>query len=168
MTHTKKIMVLSLLVSQALVLSMIERLIPVPVPIPGVKLGLANIISLFTIVTFGIKDTLIVLILRVLLASMFAGGVSGFLYSISGGMLSAFIMWIMYHYFYDKFSFISISIIGAISHNIAQLVIASIVIDDIRIFYYFPILVISAIITGILIGVTAKYTIKPIKTILNL
>lgn len=168
MTHTKKIMILSLLVSQALVLSMIERLIPNPVPIPGVKLGLANIISLFTIVTFGIKDTLIVLILRVLLASMFTGGVSSFLYSISGGMLSTFVMWIMYHYFYDRFSFMSISILGAVFHNIAQLIIASIVIDDIRIFYYFPILIISAIITGILIGITAKYTIKPIKTILNL
>lgn len=168
MFHTKKIIVLALLVSQALVLSIIENAIPIFVPIPGVKIGLANIISLFTIATFGIKETLTVVILRVILASMFTGGMSAFLYSISGGILSSIIMWIMYNYFYNKFSFISISIIGAVFHNAGQLLTASIVINDIRVFYYFPILLISAVITGTLIGITSKYSINPIKKILKL
>lgn len=168
MVNTKKIVVLALLVSQALVLSIIERAIPVFVPIPGVKIGLANIVSLFTIATFGIKETLIVVILRVLLSSIFGGGMSAFLYSIAGGIFSAVVMWIMYNYFYTKFSFISISVVGAVFHNIGQLIVASIVINDIRAFYYLPILIISAIITGILTGVSAKYTINPIKKILKL
>lgn len=167
MTNTKKMVLLGILISQAVVLSVVERAIPIPVPIPGVKLGLANIVSIFTIAVFGIQETLTVVFLRVIISSIFGGGIAGFMYSIAGGILSAAIMSIMYNRFKD-FSILSISVTGAIFHNIAQLITASIVVNDFRIFYYMPILMFSGIITGIIIGFIAKYTIEPIKKILNL
>ncbi|MDD2482501.1 MAG: Gx transporter family protein, partial [Lutispora sp.] len=81
MTKTRKMVLLSILISQALVLHVIERAIPVPIPVPGVKLGLANIISLITIMLFGYKEAVLVVILRTLLGSFFGGGLSSFLYS---------------------------------------------------------------------------------------
>jgi heptaprenyl diphosphate synthase len=98
MKNTRKMVILSVLVSQALVLHVIERMIPVPVPIPGVKLGLANVISLFTIIIFGTKEALLVTFLRTILASFFGGGVSSFLYSFTGGIISALVMAFMYKY----------------------------------------------------------------------
>lgn len=168
MKKTKKIVLLSMLVSQALVLSLIERLIPLPVAIPGVKLGLANVISFFTIIIFGLKDAIIVVILRTLLSSLFGGGVSSFMYSIAGGVLSAVIMTILYKYFKKQFSLPVISVTGAIFHNIGQLAMASFVISSYKLFSYLPVLTVSAVVTGLFIGFIVKYTLKPMKSILKL
>ncbi len=168
MNKTKKLVTLSLLVSQALVLSIIERGIPVPVPVPGIKLGLANIISLFTIIIFGLKDTLVVVVLRTFLGSVFGGGFSAFLYSISGGLLSAVVMYMMYKNFKNSFSIPTISIVGALFHNIGQLSAASLVVSNARLFYYLPVLGISAVVTGLLIGFIVQYTMKPLCKILKI
>ncbi len=165
---TKKLVILSMLVSQALVLHLIERLIPVPVNIYGVKLGLANIISLFTIIIFGWKEAVLVVFLRTLLASLFGGGISTLLYSLSGGLLSAIIMALMYNGFGAIFSIPIISVIGAIFHNIGQLTAASLVVSNIMIFSYLPILTVSAVITGLFIGYVVNFTIKPLKGVLKI
>lgn len=168
MKNTKKMVILSVLVSQALVLYIIERMIPVPVPFPGVKLGLANIISLFTIIIFGWKEALLVVFLRTLLGSFFGGGISAFAYSIAGGVLSTLAMAILYRYFKGIFSIVAISVVGAVFHNIGQILIASIVVSTANLFFYLPILLISGVITGIFIGLTVQYTMKPLSTILKL
>lgn len=168
MTNTKKIVILGLLISQALVLSIIERFIPIPIPIPGIKLGLANIISLFTIMVFGFKEATILVLLRVTISSIFTGGIAGFFYSISGGLISVIVMSFIYNKFRNNFSIISISIIGSIFHNIGQLITASIVVMDFRVFYYFPALLISGTIMGIIIGFTTKYAVEPAIKILKL
>lgn len=163
MANTKKLIFMGILVSQALVLSIIEKALPSPVPIPGVKLGLANIISLFAIIIFGFKEAVIIVIIRNMLASIFVGGMASFLYSIIGGLISIIVMSFIYKNFEKQFSIVSISIMGAIFHNIGQIFVASIIIKDIKIFYYLPILMISGVITGMLIGIASKYSIEPIK-----
>ena len=159
---------LSILVSQALVLHIIERAIPVPVPVPGVKLGLANIISLITIMLFGFKEAFIVMLLRTLLGSFFGGGLSSFLYSLAGGILSTSAMSFMYIKHRNLFSVPTISTVGAVFHNIGQIGVASLVISNAHLFYYLPVLLISGVITGILIGFTADFTVGPVKRILKM
>ncbi|MCK9216905.1 MAG: Gx transporter family protein [Firmicutes bacterium] len=168
MLKTKKLILLSILISQALVLNLIERAIPVPIPVPGVKLGLANVISLFTIIVFGLKETILVVILRTLLGSFFAGGISSFFYSLAGGLLSAIIMSYLYINWKSLFSIPTISVAGAIFHNIGQIIVASIVLSNIYLFYYLPILLISGVITGVIIGFTVQFSISPLKRILKI
>lgn len=167
MKSTRKMVLLSLLVSQALVLHIIERMLPV-IPIQGVKLGLANIISLFTIIIFGFKEAMLVVFLRTILGSFFGGGISSFLYSFTGGIISTIAMALLYKYFKNVFSLIAISVVGAVCHNIGQILVASLVVSNANLFFYLPFLLISAVITGIFIGVTVQYTMKPLSTILRL
>lgn len=168
MKSTRKMVILSLLVSQALVLQVIERMIPVPIPVPGVKLGLANVISLFTIIIFGWKDAMLIVFLRTILGSFFGGGVSSFLYSFTGGIISTIAMAILYKYFKNVFSIIAISVVGAVFHNLGQIIIASLVVSNVNLFFYLPVLLISAVLTGIFIGLTVQYTMKPLKNVLRI
>lgn len=168
MKNTRKMVLLSVLVSQALVLHVIERMIPVPIPIPGVKLGLANVISLFTIVIFGWKEAMLVVFLRTMLGSFFGGGVSSFLYSFTGGIISTIAMALLYKYFKNVFSIIAISVVGAVFHNAGQIWIASMVVSNANIFYWLPVLLISGVITGIFIGITVQLTMKPLQTVLRI
>lgn len=168
MKSTKKLVILSLLTSQALVLHVIERMITPPIFMPGVKLGLANVISLFAIIIFGGKEAMLIVFLRTLLGSFFGGGFSAFAYSIAGGVLSTLIMTFMYKYCKGAFSIVSISVVGSVFHNIGQILIASIVVSNVNLFFYLPILLIAGVIMGIFIGVTVQYTIKPLSTILRI
>lgn len=168
MKDTRKMVILSLLVSQALVLHVIERMIPVLIPVQGIKLGLANIISLFTIIIFGWKEAMLVVFLRTMLGSFFGGGVSSFLYSFTGGIISTIAMALLFKYGKKIFSIIAISVVGAVFHNIGQILVASMVVSNTNLFFYLPILLISAVITGIFIGLTVQYTMKPLQTILRI
>lgn len=163
MSRTKKMVLLGVLVSQALILHLVERLIPVPVPVPGIKLGLANAISLVAIVFFGPKEALAVVAMRTFLGSVFGGGVSSFIYSFIGGVISTLAMAVMYKRYRNLFSLPSISVVGAIFHNIGQILIASLIIQNAKLFYYLPILLISAVITGLFIGIAVQYTLRPMK-----
>jgi len=168
MTKSKKITLLGLLIAQALALHIIERFIPVPIPILGVKLGLANIITLFTIIILGFKEAVLVVIVRTFLGSLFAGGPSSFLFSIIGGLFSTVVMSISYKWFYRFFSIPTISITGAVAHNIGQIAVASFIVSNLNLFYYLPALIISGVITGLFIGLAVQFAIKPLKTILKI
>ena len=125
MSSVKKTVLLGLLISQALVLSIIESWIQIPVPVPGVKLGLANIITVVVIVYFGFREALTVVVVRCVLTSFFGGGGwMFFFFSAAGGILSTMIMSILYKTGRNKFSLTGISIAGAITHNIGQLLVA--------------------------------------------
>lgn len=168
MSKTNKMVLMGILVSQALILHLIERMIPVPVPVPGIKLGLANAISLMAIVFFGTKEALVVVALRTFLGSVFGGGVSAFIYSLIGGCVSALAMAIMYKRFRNLFSLPAISVVGAIFHNVGQILVASLIVQNMKLFYYLPVLLISAVITGLFIGFAVQYTLKPMKHILRI
>lgn len=163
MKSTKRLVWLALMVAQALVLSIVESWIPIPTAIPGVKLGLANIITLVMIVFFGWKDALLVVFMRVALASFFGGGFVIFLFSIAGGILSASVMAILYKKFSRVFGILGISVAGAVSHNIGQVAVASILMKDIAVTGYLPILLVSGIIMGCFIGVCGSFLISALR-----
>ncbi|HYF84305.1 MAG TPA: Gx transporter family protein [Clostridia bacterium] len=168
MSRTKKMVLLGILVSQALILHIIERMIPVPIPVPGIKLGLANAISLVTIILFGPKEALMVVGMRTLLGSVFGGGVSGFIYSFIGGSISTLAMAVMYKNFRNLFSLPVISVVGAVFHNIGQILVASLIVQNMKLFYYLPLLLVSAVITGLFIGFAVQYTMRPMRHILGI
>lgn len=161
--NIKKMVFLSLMTAIALTIYVIES--QIPVIFPGIKLGLSNVVFLIVLITIGPKDAIIVTVLRILLGSMFTGNLSSFMFSIAGGILSNLIMIIMYVKFKELFSIQVISIVGAVFHNIGQLLVAAFVVQDFRIYIYLPVLMISAIITGYFIGLVGKYFSKHINKI---
>lgn len=154
---------LSLLVSQAVVLGYIESLVPLPVSMPGVKLGLANIISLIGIVLLGIREAIVITILRSVINSLFLGGPMVFLFSLAGGITSVVLMYILYRTFRDVLSIWSISMAGAVAHNIAQLTVAVLIIQDVSVYYYMPVLLVSAAVTGGLTGAVSEVVISSLR-----
>ncbi|WP_341878333.1 Gx transporter family protein [Defluviitalea saccharophila] len=155
MVKTKRLVFLSLLVGIALIIYIIEA--QIPVLFPGVKLGLANIISLFALLLLGWKEALIIVVLRTVMGSIFGGSVSAFFFSIVGGLLSNIVMILLYKYFKDFLGLGSISICGAIFHNAGQLLVAAFIIQDLRIYFYLPILLISGVITGYFVGISTSF-----------
>ncbi len=159
MNKVRKMVVLALIISQALVLHLIEGLIPVVAP--GIKLGLANIMTLVTLVFFGFKEALMVVIVRSVLGSLLSGSVTAILYSLAGGILSCLVMAWLYFKWKAYFSMMGISTAGAIFHNIGQLLVASWVFGTIGIlFTYLPVLTVAAVGTGFFVGLTSGYIIK--------
>jgi heptaprenyl diphosphate synthase len=161
---TKKLAVIAILVAQASVLHFLESMFPNPLPIPGVKLGLANIITLLVLVVFDFKTALQITVLRTILGSLLSGTLFGvgFFLSFSGAVTAAFMMAILLH-FLKGFSIVGISIAGAVAHNIGQLVIAALILRFSGIFFYLPFMLLFSIPTGILIGLLANDLVKYIK-----
>lgn len=157
MTKSKHLVLLALMVAQAMILSIVETWIPVPSVIPGVKLGLANIITLMVIMFFGLRDALTVVTVRSILTSMFAGGISLLPFSLTGGVLSTLTMYFLYKRFSKTFSTVGISVGGSTMHNVGQLLAASIVMRDLSVFGYLPVLMVSGIIMGCFIGFCAHF-----------
>jgi len=163
MSKNKKMVLLALFVAQALVLSIVESFIPVPVGIPGVKLGLANIITMVVIMFFGLKEGLAVVIIRCLLSSLFAGGPMIFLFSVAGGVLSALVMYFLHSRLSRLFSTIGISIAGAVAHNIGQILIALVTLQTLSVLSYLPVLMISGIIMGCFVGLCSMFLSRTLK-----
>jgi len=151
---------ISVLVAQGMILSFIESMLPIPFIAPGAKLGLANIITLSAIYLLTFKQASAVVLLRVLLTATTFGSLSSFLYSFSGGVLSLLVMAAILKVFKGEISLIGVSIAGAVTHNLGQLFVAAIIIHNVLILTYLPILLIVAIPTGIFVGIVAKILIK--------
>jgi heptaprenyl diphosphate synthase len=149
---------IAVLIAQAIVLGFIERMIPVNFIVPGAKLGLANIITLVALYILTFRETTLVLVGRVVLIALLFGSVSSLLYSLSGGVLALLGMYLAKKT--GKISIIGISIIGAVMHNIGQLLMASLVISNLNMFYYLPFLLVFALPTGLIIGLTSRLIIK--------
>lgn len=159
MNKTTKMIFISLIVAQALVLHVLEGMIPIPIGIPGAKLGLANIFSIITLYVLGFKSAFLVVVMRVALSTMFGGTLSSFLFSLSGGLLSLFVMTIVKNLLKDKVSIIGVSGAGAVSHNIGQLLVASAIVKNLSVMLYLPVLTFIGIGTGIFIGVASNFII---------
>ncbi|MBB6714174.1 Gx transporter family protein [Clostridium gasigenes] len=161
MKDTRRMVYISLLVAQALVLHIFERMIPVPFITPGAKLGLANLITVVALYTLeDKKDAFLVIFLRLTLGTMFGGNLSSFMYSAMGGILSFLGMVFIKETFKDKVSIIGVSSVGAIFHNVGQLIVASLIVKNIGVMLYLPVLSTIGIGTGIFIGITANYLVK--------
>lgn len=163
MNKHRKMVFISLLVAQAMILSFIERMIPVSFAMPGAKLGLANIITLVSLYLFGFKEALFIVFLRTFLTDALFGSVARFLYSISGGLLSLFAMYLIMKIGKDKVSTMGISIVGAVFHSIGQVLVAALVIQNIKIVMYLPYLTIVSVGTGLFVGITVKYLLSALR-----
>lgn len=163
MKKLNKIVFLSLLVSIGLALSVLETSIPFPIPIPGARLGLSNIVILVSLIIFGFRDTFIVSILKSIVLMLVTGSISSFIYSISGAILSTIVMFIVYKYFLNIFSLIGISILGAVAHNTAQVSVATVIMNNIKIFSYLPVLLLLSLFTGYFVGISSNYISKNLR-----
>ena len=170
-SRTFKMVSLALLTAFAVAVHTIEAAIPMPIPIPGVKLGLANIITVLALVLFGYRGGLIVASLRSILGSLLTGGFLGFGFYLSfgGAVLSSLAMGLMMPLYYkQKITLLSVSITGAAVFNIVQLGIASVMMQNILLFRgYIPFLLCLAVPTGFFTGVAAMFLEKAIRPIIK-
>lgn len=165
MNSTKKIVYFGILTSLGLALHILEGFIPNPFMgvVPGAKIGLANIIGLMTLVLFGLKFALSVNLMRVLMAGLLTGAVTSMMYGLAGALLSTFLMWMALNLLQRFLSLVGVSVLGALGHNVAQLSVASVMIQNIRIFVYLPFMMFASIFTGIFIGLTAYFVLQKVK-----
>ena len=155
MNKTRKMVNLSLLTTIALTIYIVESYIPPIAPIPGIKLGLSNVVTLIILLLWGWKEALSVLFMRITLGSIFTSQLMALIYSLAGGGLCLILMCIGKKIIPKDMTWL-ISVIGALGHNIGQLTIASIVVNNNGVFVYLPILLISGIITGVFTGITSQ------------
>lgn len=156
---TKKITILALFTTLALGLYWVESLLPVPVPIPGIKLGLANIITLIILKNFSIREAFWVLIIRIFIVTFLFGQFISLFYSLSGGILCLFSMQVIHHMLKGHFLFLT-GIFGALFHNLGQLCVAMVLTSSIAPLSYLPFLILSGTITGLFTGLCAHYAQK--------
>jgi heptaprenyl diphosphate synthase len=163
MSKNRRYAVIIILVTNAILVSLLESIIPVPVPVPGVKLGLANIITLVALVFLPLTDVLLIVIIRCFVVALLTRGVMMLAFSLSGGILSALIMLLIYKRFSQYFSIKGISVLGAFIHNTAQIIVASLLLGQFIVFYYLPILLVSALITGAITGRIGEIAISELR-----
>ena len=159
--NTRKLTALALTVSFALILSFIESKIPAFVAIPGIKVGLANIAVIFTLYKFGIKEAITVSAMRVILVSVLFGSPVSFIYSISGALVSLCAMILIKKL--TPLSEVCVSVVGGVLHNVAQIAVASLMLETNVVTYYLPFLLLSGTVAGIAVGVISALLIKKVK-----
>ena len=162
MNRTRKLALAAVLAAVALGVYVLEAQLPAPLPVPGVKLGLANIVTLAAMALLGRKLSGAVLALRLLLGSLFAGGLSALLYSAAGGALAYAVMAAFLGLFPEKRLWV-VSVLAAIAHNAGQLVCAVLVTGTAGLFWYAPALLVAAILTGAFTGVAAIFLLRALK-----
>ncbi len=162
MMNTKRLAADAVLAASALVVFIIEAQIPVPVAVPGIKLGLANVVTLVTMSLFGKKDAAAVLFVRIVLGSVFGGTAASLVYSMSGGVCCYIVMSLMLRALSGNRLW-ALSVFGAISHNIGQLSAAAVMLGSMKVFWYFPALLLSAIVTGVFTGLCAQFAVGRLK-----
>ena len=160
MKQTKHLIYMSLLVAMALALHLVERNIPVPFMTPGAKLGLANLVTVISLYTLDKKsDVIKIIVARMILSAIFGGSVSGLMYGSMGALFSFIIMIVIKESLKEKVSIIGVSAAGAVFHNIGQLLVAALIVHNIGVMLYLPVLSLAGIVTGIFVGITANYTV---------
>ena len=142
----------------ALIFSYVETLIPINFGIPGVKLGLANLIIVIALYKMRLREVYLLSIVRVLLSGFIFGNYFSIIYSLAGGLLSLTVMAVFN--LKDGFSIMGISIAGGVFHNVGQLIVAMLVVETFSVAYYVPVLLIAGMITGLLIGIVSNEMLK--------
>ncbi len=159
---SKKVAKIGVLVALAMVFSYVEVLIPFNFGIPGVKLGVANIVVVTGFYLLNPKEVFFISIFRILLMGFLFGNGVSLVYSLSGGLLSFVVMFMLKKF--DQFSVAGVSVAGGVFHNIGQITAAAMVLHSKTIIYYLPILVVAGVITGIFIGFLSCKVINAVNT----
>lgn len=158
----KKLTILSLCTALAMIMSYVESLFPA-FWVPGVKVGLPNIIIIFVLYRIGIKEAIAVSFARIFLNTLLFGNPLTLIYSLAGGFLSIMSMIILKKS--GKFSELGVSVIGGITHNVGQIIIAILIMETTQISLYLPVLVLTGILAGICVGMAGNLLIRRIKKI---
>lgn len=145
----------------ALIFSYIEAIIPYSPAVPGIKAGIANIVTVIALYKFGMKDAVCVTLLRIVMAGLLLSGLFGMLYSLAGASLSLIVMGLLKKT--GLFSVVGVSMAAGVFHNFGQLIVASALIEDLRIFFYFPVLLFSGIAAGIFVGIVSAIMLRALK-----
>ncbi|MBQ2998353.1 MAG: Gx transporter family protein [Oscillospiraceae bacterium] len=149
---------LGLTIALAMIMSYIEALVPLSFAVPGIKMGLANIVIIFVLYKIGTKEAILVSLIRVILVSLLFSNVMAMWYSLAGAVLSLAVMWALKKT--DKFSVTGVSVAGGIMHNVGQIITAMILLETQQIIVYLPVLLITGTATGVVIGIVAGLVIK--------
>ncbi len=158
---TKKVAVYGLLIALAFIFSYIDSLVPMPFAVPGMKLGLANLVVITALYTMGPKQAFVLSIVRIILVGFTFRDPSTLAFSIAGGLLSWMLMSIFRHI--KLFSMTGVSIIGGVAHNLGQILVAMVYLESGYVIFYFPALLVSGVITGTLIGLLGMLVVKRLK-----
>lgn len=158
----KKLLRLAMLAAVSLILYLVEAQIPAPIPVPGVKLGLGNVIVLCVLFRYGRLDALGVLLVKVLLGAILTGTFGAIPYALTGGLLSLGVMCLLKGLFTDRQLWIA-SVIGAMFHNLGQLAAAAVISSTPGIFAYLPVLLLSGMATGLFTGVAAQAIVSRLR-----
>lgn len=151
---TKKIAYSAMLVSLGIIFSYVELLIPLSFGVPGIKLGLANLVIVVGIFLLPKLQVLGILVARIVLVAFLFGNMSSLLYSLAGGLCSFAVMCLLIRM--KEFSQIGISMVGGVFHNVGQVLVAACVVESTAVFYYLPVLLIAGLLTGGLIGLVGQ------------
>lgn len=158
---TKNIAKIGMMVAVAFVLSYIESMLPLNFGVPGIKAGFSNIVVIFALFNFNPLTTFCIAVVRIVLCGFTFGSLSGMLYSLAGGILSFLVMLILKKT--QKFSIYGISIAGGVFHNIGQILVAAVILQNRLILYYLPFLILGGIIAGTIVGIIGAILIKRLK-----
>lgn len=164
---TKRLTLCGLLTGLAIVLSIVERLFPLDalIPVPGMKLGLANVVTLFALTRLRVRDALAILICRVVLASLLMGSVTAMIFSMAGGLLSLFVMLALLRAEGRFCSLMGISVAGAAAHNVGQVAAAVFWMGTGAVVAYLPFLLVVAVPLGLVTGLTCSAALSHMKKI---
>ena len=152
---------MAMMIALAMIFSYVETMIPINFGIPGVKLGLANLVIVAAIYLFGGKQAFLISIVRIFLSGFMFGNLASILYSLAGGLLSLAVMLLLKKT--DKLSILAVSVMGGICHNIGQLIVAMLVVENLKLIFYVPVLLISGFLTGLLIGIVCRVILPAVK-----
>ena len=173
---TRRLTRIALFTAMAIILHIAEGMLPLPTAmmLPGVKIGFANIITITAIALLGFRDALIIVILRVTISSLLTGLFFNitFVMSLCGSLAAMLVMSLLYLLTQKQnappFGMVGISIVGAVVHNLAQLSVAALIIGTSGIFYYLPVMLVSSVLSGILIGILARLLLPRLGKALNI
>lgn len=153
-----RVSICGMLIALAMIFSYLEALVPISLGIPGVKLGLANLVTIVAVYQLSVYETIMIAIIRIVLSSVLFSNLTVMLYSLAGAALSLIVMLLLKQC--KVFSRAGVSIGGGVAHNIGQLSVAFLMLENQKVLYYAPVLIISGTVAGALIGVLAAMIIK--------
>ena len=161
MNRNEKLTKMAMLVALAMIFSYVESLIPINFGIPGMKLGVANLVTVTGLYFLELPEVFLVVVTRILLTGFLFGNGMSIIYSLAGGILSLLMMAVIKRI--NGFSVIGVSIMGGVSHNIGQIIVASIVVENLKLVYYLPALLIAGAVTGFIMGILSKKILPTIQ-----
>lgn len=160
--RTRTVAMCGVMTAMAMIFSYVESLIPIPIPVYGVKLGVANIAIITVMYAIGDKEALIINCIRIALTALLFGNLNSFIFSMAGGLLSFTVMAILKKI--NLFSIVGVSVAGGVFHNVGQIIAAIFIMGTGAIIYYLPVLIAAGVITGIIIGIVSALVAKRVKS----